>query len=124
MPDLTAELTAFMAGYARATNSHDVAEVQPHIAPDASYWFSDGSFQGLAEITRAIERTFATIQQEVYTISDLHWILVSNEHAVCRYRFSWTGLVGGQPRSGAGRGTNVLERRNGNWLMLHEHLSP
>ncbi|MCN0154493.1 nuclear transport factor 2 family protein [Salinispora arenicola] len=29
----------------------------------------------------------------------------------------------GQPRSGGGRGTNVLARRDGSWQMVHEHLS-
>ncbi|WP_433891510.1 YybH family protein [Streptomyces sp. CA-111067] len=123
MSDLAAELTAFMTRYEQATNSHDIDRVVPLIVPDAVYWFSDGSHRGLGEIGGAIERTFAAIQHEVYEIRDLEWIVMTADHAVCRYRFSWTGLVDGRPRSGGGRGTNVIVRRDGTWKMQHEHLS-
>jgi ketosteroid isomerase-like protein len=123
MSDLAAELTAFMTRYEQATNSHDIDRVVPLIVPDAVYWFSDGSHRGLEEITGAIRRTFAAIQDEVYEISDLEWVVMAADHAVCRYRFSWTGRVDGRARSGRGRGTNVIVQRDGSWKMQHEHLS-
>jgi ketosteroid isomerase-like protein len=49
--------------------------------------------------------------------------IIGTVHAVCRYRFSWRGVVGGEPRSGHGRGTNVLVRQDGQWKIEHEHLS-
>ena len=54
---------------------------------------------------------------------DVRWIATDDVVAVCWYRFTWSGLVDGQPRSGGGRGTNVLTRRDGSWQMVHEHLS-
>jgi len=45
------------------------------------------------------------------------------EMAVRRYRFAWTGVVDGETRSGQGRGTNVIVRRDGSWRMAHEYLS-
>lgn len=123
MPDLAAELTEFMRAYETANNEHDVGLVAPMIAHDASYWFTDGSYRGLAQVADAISRTFATIKDETYTISDLHWIVVTAEHAVCRYRFSWAGVIGGERRSGQGRGTSVISRRGGRWQITHEHLS-
>ena len=33
------------------------------------------------------------------------------------------GVWDGKPASGEGRGTNVFERRDGHWLLVHEHLS-
>lgn len=123
MSDLAAELTAFMACYEQANNRRDIDHVMAMIAEDATYWFSDGCYRGLAEIRGAIEQTFATIKDEVYEISELEWVVLAAGQAVCRYRFSWLGVVAGQPCSGQGRGTNVLVRRNGSWRMLHEHLS-
>jgi ketosteroid isomerase-like protein len=38
-------------------------------------------------------------------------------------RFRWTGVLDGERRAGAGRGTNVLTKRAGTWLISHEHLS-
>ena len=119
----TDALTAFMHAYEQAANSHDIAQVAPLIAPDAVYWFSDGSHQGRDAVLAAIAETFATIGDEVYRIDDLEWITLCSEHAICRYRFAWTGTIDGKPRSGAGRGTNVLVRTDGTWQVLHEHLS-
>lgn len=117
------ELTAFLARYEQATNGHDFTELEPLIAEDATYWFTDGSHQGIDAIRTAVERTFATILDEVYTIDEVEWIVVEAGSAVCRYRFRWSGVVDGVPASGQGRGTNVLTRRDGTWKMLHEHLS-
>ncbi|SDT33243.1 YybH family protein [Actinoplanes derwentensis] len=121
--DLVTRLAAFMSWYEQATNRHDFGELAPLIAEDGTYWFSDGSHQGIDAIRAAVEKTFATILDEVYTIEGLEWVAVADELAVCRYRFRWSGTVGGEPASGAGRGTNVIVKRDGTWKMLHEHLS-
>jgi ketosteroid isomerase-like protein len=121
--DLAAELTAFMKAYEQANNSHDIDRVSPMIAPDASYWFTDASYHGLPEITAGIRQTFSLIQNEAYHITDLEWIVLTSEHAVCRYRFSWTGVIGGAQRSGQGRGTNVMVKHGESWRIKHEHLS-
>jgi len=120
---LESELAGFMVEYERANNSHDISRVVPFIAEDAVYWFSDGSFRGIEEIRSAIETTFGRILSEVYEVRDLEWLVLTADVAVCRYRFAWSGVVGGEPRSGQGRGTNVIVRRDGGWKMLHEHLS-
>ena len=91
MSDRAAELTAFMAEYERAANGHDLERILPLIADDATYWFTDGSYRGREEIAGALERTFAAIQDEVYEISELEWVALTEELAACRYRFSWRG---------------------------------
>lgn len=116
-------LTMFMRSYEEANNSHNFVNVEPFIAPAATYWFSDGSFTGMEEIHAAIEATFTAIQNEDYRISDLLWPIVCEDVAVCTYYFSWSGVVGGQPKSGDGRGTNVLQKSDGLWQIVHEHLS-
>jgi ketosteroid isomerase-like protein len=108
---LESELASFMGEYEQANNSHDIERVVPFIAEDATYSFSDGSYQGIGEISSAVEKTFATILNEVYEVRDLEWSVLTADVAVCRYRFAWTGVVGGEPRSGRGRGTNVIVRR-------------
>lgn len=123
MPEPTAALTEFIRTYERAANSHDITRLVPLIAPEAVYWFSDGSHRGREAVLSAIAETFATIRGEVYRINDLEWIAHSDDHAVCRYRFTWTGTVDGRQRSGSGRGTNVLVSNAGTWQVLHEHLS-
>src|SRR5687768_8450973 len=116
-------LSAFLKSYEQANNSHNWANVEPFIAKDATYWFTDGSFTGRDEIRTAIEATFMKIQDEVYEIKDVQWPTITDTNAVCTYRFYWQGTVDGKQTSGNGRGTNVLEKRNGSWQIVHEHLS-
>jgi uncharacterized protein (TIGR02246 family) len=116
-------LTAFVRDYEQATNSHDVSELAPLIAADAVYWFTDGSHRGRDAVLGAIADTFATIRDETCQVTDLEWVAVDSNHAVCRYRFSWTGTIDGQSRSGSGLRTNVLVNSGGTWQVLHEHLS-
>lgn len=123
MPAPTTAPTAFVRAYEQSTSSHDITQLATMIAPGAVYWFTDGSHRGRDAILAAIAETFTAIRDEIYQIADLEWIAASNSHAVCRYRFSWTGTINGQSRSGSGRGTNVLINSDGSWQMLHEHLS-
>ncbi len=112
-----------MVAYEQANNSHVWANVAPFIADDATYWFTDGSYAGIADIRRAVQATFDTIRGEVYKIADLHWPLKTAEAAVCTYRFAWHGTVNGVQQSGTGRGTNLIQKRHGSWRIVHEHLS-
>lgn len=117
------ELADFIRAYEKANNSHLWSNVRPFITHNASYWFTDGSFSGIDEIRGAIESTFSKIQDEIYTISDLQWPIVSDSSAVCTYKFHWNGIVEGVQRSGSGRGTNVLVNSGDVWQIVHEHLS-
>jgi len=120
---MSKEPTVFMQTYEQANNSHIWANVALMIAEDASYWFTDGSYSGIKEIRQAVETTFEKLEDEVYRISDLKWPVVTANVAVCTYRFSWQATIDGFPQSGEGRGTNILEKRNGSWQIVHEHLS-
>lgn len=116
-------LRQFLEEYELATNSRNFDLVAPFIDEEAIYWFSDGSHNGLEEIRLAFEKTWKIIKNETYTISDVHWVLLTDVNAVCLYLFNSTGTVGGKKQSYSGRGTNVLTKKNGNWKIVHEHLS-
>lgn len=117
------ELNLFIQLYEDATNSHDFDQVERLLTEDAQYFFSDGTYQGLAEIRAVFERNWETIKEEVYRIRDVNWMAVSESVAVCTYIFQWQGYFHGELKSGEGRGTNVLVKHNGQWLINHEHLS-
>jgi ketosteroid isomerase-like protein len=113
----------FLSVYEQRTNTHRFAEVAPLIAEDAIYWFSEGSFQGLAAIKQAFEKTWAYIQDEHYAIEQVQWLANDEQVAVCIYLFRWQGKVEGQLRQGIGRGTSVLQQFAAGWKVTHEHLS-
>jgi len=117
------ELTHFLEQYENATNSHDFTAVTPLLTNDAVYWFSDGSFEGIDAIQAAFEKTWATIQNEVYHITQVRWVAVSDTAATCIYEFTWQGDIDGVHKFGRGRGTNAITKTADGWKMVHEHLS-
>jgi hypothetical protein len=46
---MDSELTDFLKEYERANNSHVWDNVEPFIASNAVYWFTDGSYMGTEE---------------------------------------------------------------------------
>ncbi len=120
---IKAEVSAFLKQYEKATNSHDFNNVRPLIAPEAIYFFSNENLFGIAEIEKAFTDTFNTIKDETYSINDVQWLAISDTVAVCVYNFHWVGVMDGERKEGSGRGTNSLVKRDGDWLMVHEHLS-
>ena len=123
MKKILEEVNAFLKKYEVATNSHIFDNVKSLISEDATYWFSDGSHVGIKQIENAFTETFNKIQDEIYTIKDVEWISLENNSAVCIYKFSWKGTINGKPKEGHGRGTNVLSKVDGKWIIIHEHLS-
>jgi ketosteroid isomerase-like protein len=113
----------FMMEYQRRTNSHDPNQVAELVAADAIYWFNDGSFVGIKSIKEALRKTWETIQDETYSIDKPHWVAMSETLAACVYTYHWRGIIEGKPAKGTGRGTSVLRKLDGQWKVVHEHLS-
>ncbi len=114
----------FLHAYEQRTNTHDFEQVKPLLDEHAVYWFSDGSFRGTEEIKQAFEKTWDFVREERYAIEQVQWLVRTEESAVCIYTFHWQGLIGGKPEQGVGRGTSVLHKVDGQWKVIHEHLSP
>ena len=114
----------FMRLYEAAANAHDLEAILNLIADDAVFLFSDGSAHiGKAAVKKAIQANFDAIKNETYRISQITWLGQSDGFAACVYGFEWSGTIEGKPAGGAGRGTTVLTRVDGNWRVVHEHLS-
>ncbi len=121
--ELQHELDTFLEAYEKAANSRNFDAVEPLVTEDAVFWFTNGAFEGRAAIRRAFEDTWAKIQDENYSISDVKWIVASYWSSVCTYNFKSKGVVDGKQQIYGGRGTNVLRRLNGSWRIAHAHLS-
>jgi ketosteroid isomerase-like protein len=112
-----------LAAYEDRINQHDFDLLIDLIAPDATFWFSDGTHRGIAEIRAAFEATWRALADETYWLDQREWIAEGDSAAVCTYRFNWRATIGGVPSSGSGRGTTVLRRVDDRWSIVHEHLS-
>lgn len=120
---LQEELNTFIGQYVDATNSHDFANVQPLLLPNAVYWFNKSSSQGIAEIKTNFVRTWSVLPDEVYGIENVKWLTVTSNSATCIYEYTYEGTHQGKPLRGRGRGTSVLVKQHKRWLIAHEHLS-
>ncbi len=115
----------FITDYAAALATQQWPNVAPLIHSDACVTFTNGSVhKGIKAIEDAYTRNFSLIKNEEYAITEVNWIKADDATAVYTFRFKWTGIINGQPASGAGRGTAVIVKHDGRWQLLAEHLSP
>ena len=113
----------FLKLYESTTNTHNFENVKPLIDPNATYFFSDSTLVGIDEIENAFKKTWNNIQNEIYVIKHVKWLVADLDVAVCSYEFEWSGIIDGAKSNGGGRGTNVMCRIDSSWKMIHEHLS-
>ena len=115
----------FIRAYEAALASQDWRQVEPLVHVDACVTFSNGIVhKGKAEVQKAFEYNFSLIQDEKYSIANVHWVMKNPETAAYLFEFSWSGIINGKPAQGAGRGTSVLIKANDRWQLLIEHLGP
>jgi ketosteroid isomerase-like protein len=114
----------FMKDYEARINQHDFDLLLPLIAEDAVFWFTDGSHVGIEAARRAFEESWETVENQVYNLSALRWLVIGDAAACCVYSFHWKGMAADEPIWGEGRGTTVLRSHAEGWQIVHEHLSP
>lgn len=115
---------AVLAAYADRINRQDFDLLTDLVAPDATFWFSDGTHDGIDAIRAAFEATWRIMgPDEQYWLDQHHWIAEGDTAAACTYRYNWKTTFDGKPASGSGRGTTVLRRVGDRWWITHEHLS-
>lgn len=115
----------FVRAYEKALGTQNWTTVEPLVHEDASVTFSNGLVhKGKIEVRKAFEKNFSLIKDESYFITNIHWVMKNADTAVYLFDFNWSGMINDKPASGAGRGTSVLIKENGNWQLLVEHLGP
>ena len=115
----------FIRRYEAALASQSWAEVDPLVHDDVCVTFSSGAVhKGRAAVRSAFETNFASIEGERYSVTNVHWVLRTEQTSVFVFDFEWSGRIQGQPAQGKGRGTSVLVRDRDEWKLLAEHLGP
>lgn len=115
----------FIRDYERALATQTWKAVSPLIHQNATVTFSNGTVhKGKTAVRIAYEDNFETIKNEKYSVSNVHWVLETENSATYTFDFYWAGMIEGKAASGAGRGTAVLVRVQDIWLLIAEHLGP
>lgn len=120
---LPKDLVTFMETYETLANKRNFDFMISLISENAIYWFSDGSYTGLREIRSAFEQTWTNLPNEIYSISNINLLLSEELSAVICYNFTSTSVSNGIESTFKGRGTNILQKFDGSWKIIHEHLS-
>jgi ketosteroid isomerase-like protein len=116
---------SFIKEYSDALASQDFNNIIPLINRETCVTFSNGAVhKGMMAIAEAYRRNFSIIKGEEYSISDVHWIHVQDDVAIYLFRFSWKGVIDGEPAAGSGRGTATIKFDEGRWTLVAEHLGP
>ena len=110
--------------YVEKLNTHAWEQIAPCVTEDVVFIFTEDTFVGKVAAQAAFEKTFQLIQNEVFSLHGISWSAITESLASCHYEFRWEGLIGGQESSGGGRGTSILRKVDGRWLIAHEHLGP
>jgi len=113
-----------VAAYENALETQRWENVSPLIHDHCTVTFSEGTHIGKSAVEAAFRKTFELIEDERYSMSDLHWIMRTDAFAVFSFTFAWSGVIRGKPASGGGRGTSVIVNQNGAWQLITEHLGP
>ncbi|TSB45737.1 YybH family protein [Alkalicoccobacillus porphyridii] len=109
--------------YIKATNTHNFKEVEKLLHPEAMYWFSNQTCDSMETIEQYFNNSWNYIKDEIYSARDVTWLTADTESATCIYTYHYQGYIEGKFVTGNGRATNVFKLINGEWKLIHEHLS-
>lgn len=110
--------------YIEATNTHDFSNVKELLHENAVYWFTDKTCITIDEIQSYFENAWDVIKEEVYTATDINWLAIDENTAICIYTYIYKGYHMDKFVSGSGRATNVfIKNEKEEWKLIHEHLS-
>ena len=123
------EIRALVPRIVQAWESLDPAKVDPYYATDANLTFFDLApmkYANWAEYRVGVKKMFFDPNRSIkFKLNED--MGVHHQGNLAWVTFTWGADI--VPKQGAasklaGRWTMILERRNGRWLVVHEHVSP
>lgn len=98
-----------------------------HLIDERAFFrFNDGDFVGRDAIQAVFEKTWrgdAGVKKARYFLSDIVVLTTDAASATASYTYNWEGSQAGRTFAIAGRGTRVLRFEQGEFRIVHEHLS-
>ncbi len=124
---VTAEsVVQFLHHFEALALQEDFSLLQHLIAERAVFRFNDGDFVGHAAIQVAFEKSWRgdpTVKKARFYLTDIVVLSTDLQSASATYTYNWEGAQGDQAFKIQGRGTRVLVLNNGQFSIVHEHLS-
>jgi len=109
--------------YMDLTNSHDFAQMSAFLHKDCIINFNGKAWQG-ESLERYYVDAWNWLKDEHYWATDVTWLVDNDSTKTCLYQYHYKGHTDeGQLVSGTGKATNIFVIVNGEWKLIHEHLS-
>ena len=125
--DATAEVRPFMEKVYANWQSMDIAKIAPYYAKDASLVYFDIAplqYKGWAEYESGFRKASADWKSLQVTFDPGLKASKSGNIAWVTYTLSLVITPKeGEPIKAQARGTDILEKRGENWVIIHEHVS-
>jgi ketosteroid isomerase-like protein len=122
----TADLKPHMAKVYAAWSTLDVDKVAPYYAKDPGLVFYDiapFSFKSWSGYAEGSKQTFAGWKSVTLDVADVQ-ASRRGDTAWATYTLNFNIVPKtGEPMKGSARGTDILEKRGENWVIVHEHVS-
>ena len=124
---LTAEsVVEFLNRFEAVAAKEDFNLICDMIDEQAVFRFNDGDFVGRQAIQAVFEKTWRgdpSVKKVRFYLSDVVVLTTDHSTASATYTYHWEGSQAGREFKIRGRGTRVLRRENGQFRIVHEHLS-
>jgi ketosteroid isomerase-like protein len=120
------EVTQFLHGFEALAEKEDFNLIRDKIHERAYFRFNDGDFRGRNALQAVFEKTWRgdpSVKKARFYLSDIVVLTLDRNTATATYTYNWEGSQGDKQFRIQGRGTRVLTGENGQWQIIHEHLS-
>lgn len=119
-------VVAFLHRFEALGEKEDFALLRDMIDENAYFRFNDGDFIGRAAIQAVFEKTWRgdpSVKKAKFYLTDVVVLTTDYRTATATYTYNWEGSQGDKTFTIRGRGTRVLANENGEFKIVHEHLS-
>jgi len=119
-------VTQFLHRFEALALQEDFNLIRHLIDERAVFRFNDGDFFGRDAIQAAFEKTWRgdpSVKKARFYLSDIVVLTTDAASATATYTYNWEGSQAGKSFSITGRGTRVLRFEQGEFRIVHEHLS-
>lgn len=112
--------------YRTLINRHDFDLLAERVMSDHPVFvFSNKRHDGLEAARAAFLSTWATLPDEIYSMTQERWLFTGSDHAACTFRYDYRGtMADGRTLAGGGQGLNIFTLTPRGWRLSFEQLTP
>jgi len=110
--------------YMELTNAHNFPKMAEFLHDDCIINFAGKEWRGTEALERYYVDAWNMLKDENYWETNVSWLTETETMKVCLYQYHYEGHTDkGKLIAGTGKATNIFVLVDGDWKLIHEHLS-